>query len=89
MQDGDQLVFGLDLDAVQALLEDHYRTDAWPAVEAAPDHVHFLVGGASPAIDAADRRRLGDSATIVADAGHWLHIERPGAVASFCLHTLT
>jgi len=60
----------------------------WPAVEdpALPGDVHVIVAARSDTVSAADRARLADEPAErrvhahTVDAGHWLHIEAPGAV---------
>src|SRR5438045_3613951 len=51
--------YGLDLDAVRALLDDYFARDLWPVVEAPPGRVRVeLVAGArSNVLDAEDLAR--------------------------------
>jgi len=78
----------LDLPALRDLALDYYARDLWPAVldPALAGEVHVVVATRSTAVSAADRARLaalpptGRVRTHKLDAGHWLHIEQPGAV---------
>lgn len=82
--------FGLDLGAIDALLESYARTDLWSVVAAPPGHaeVHVAVADRSDAFDASERARLAQIAAVeprtrmhlVADAGHWIHVDAPDAV---------
>jgi pimeloyl-ACP methyl ester carboxylesterase len=85
-RDGDRFRLRLDLAAIRALLADYQRRDLWPAVESAqPGALRFVVAGRSSALGEADRRRLDALASanpslgvhVVAEAGHWLHIDAP------------
>jgi pimeloyl-ACP methyl ester carboxylesterase len=81
-----QLRFGLDLDAIRALLADHDRLDLWPVLEA-PAHgarIGVVLGGRSHTLSAKDRARFEALAARSAlvlhnlpDAGHWLHVDDP------------
>lgn len=84
VREPDGLRFGLDLDALGALLADHDRIDLWPRVEAPPAAValHFVVAGRSHVVDAVDRARLDELAArgvltldVLPAAGHWLHVD--------------
>jgi esterase len=79
----------LDLDAIREMLTSYYETDLWSAVEdpALPGDVHLIVAGRSETVNASDRARLAAEPPerrvhthIIADAGHWLHIDAPAAV---------
>lgn len=77
----------LDLDAVRALLLDYYEVDLWPAVvdEGLAGEVWMVVAEKSRTLSADDRARLASLEgarvhTRMIDAGHWLHIDAPGAV---------
>lgn len=85
--------FGLDIDAVRAMLEDYLARDLWGVVEQPPGRVHIdvIVGDESDVVDAADRVRLADSARrhpdrvgvhVVAGAGHWVHVDQPDATVA-------
>ena len=86
----DGLRFRLDLDAIAALLGDYVATDLWPVVERAAGaaRLDVVVGGRSDALDDGDRARLADLAAreprvrahVIADAGHWVHVDAPDAL---------
>jgi pimeloyl-ACP methyl ester carboxylesterase len=83
---GSPLRFGLDMDAIRALLADHDRLDLWPVLEA-PAHgarIGVVLGGRSQTLSAQDRARFEALAARGAlvlhnlpDAGHWLHVDDP------------
>ena len=66
--------------------------DLWPAVESPHDYaVRCIRGGASGYVSDADARRLqaaGCPVVTVDGAGHFLHAERPDAVADAVLASL-
>ena len=66
--------------------------DLWPAVEGPRDYaVRCVRGGASGYVSDADARRLqaaGCPVVTVDGAGHFLHAERPDAVADAVLASL-
>jgi pimeloyl-ACP methyl ester carboxylesterase len=73
-----------DLAIVRELIADFARLDLWPLVERprAGLTVHGVRGGRSDRFDAeasARLERLG--AHVIADAGHWLHVDQPEALA--------
>ncbi len=77
----------VDMKAIRALFESYYATDLWPVVthHAKATEMHFVVGGKSEVLDAADRARLSDGAAQAAHvtvhtlpaAGHWVHVDDP------------
>jgi esterase len=77
----------LDLEAVRTLLLDYYEVDLWGCVSA-PElggEVWMVVAEKSSTVSADDRSRLASLEgkrvhTRTLDAGHWLHIDAPGAV---------
>jgi len=85
-EDGSR-TFGPELGVIHALIEDYGRTDLWAVVEAPPEPatLDLVIGGRSSAFSSADRTRLGEitaknsrvSMHIVADAGHWVHVDAP------------
>jgi pimeloyl-ACP methyl ester carboxylesterase len=86
VRDGDALRFGLDLDAIQALIADYDRTDLWPVAEAAMHDVRlrFVLAGKESAVPPEDRARLEQLAStgaidlhVLPNAGHWLHVDDP------------
>jgi pimeloyl-ACP methyl ester carboxylesterase len=94
-REGEVFRFGLDLDAIDALMRSYLATDLWPAVES-PDsdcaihakEIHVAVADRSNAFDAADRARLRVAeasnphlhAHLVENAGHWVHVDAPDAL---------
>ncbi|MEP7120350.1 MAG: alpha/beta fold hydrolase [Byssovorax sp.] len=77
----------LDLDAIGALLDDYFAVDLWRVLEEGrlARQLHMVVGGASDALDPADRARLaalGSRARthVLAGAGHWVHVDAPDAL---------
>jgi len=82
--------FGLDLDRIQALLQDFSAVDLWPAVEAEAEagaRVSLILGGRSEAVFGEQRERaeaLARAGRIavetIANAGHWVHVDQPDAL---------
>lgn len=81
----------LDLDAIDGLLADYYRTDLWSALERGPGEAHLVVATRSRALDEADRRRAAELPVRVhaIDAGHWLHMEAPETLLALFSAELT
>ena len=81
---GGTLALRFDFAALREMLASYYATDLWDALEAPGGDVEVVVADRSPAVSAADRGRLAAAPPHVhvhrVDAGHWLHIEAPGAV---------
>jgi pimeloyl-ACP methyl ester carboxylesterase len=84
--------FGPDLETIRALLEDYAKTDLWTVVESPPlpTTLDVVIGERSTAFSAADRSRIEEiarrnprvSSHLVAGAGHWVHVEAPGALVA-------
>ena len=77
----------LDLDAITALLDDYFAVDLWPVLERdrRARELHMVLGGASDALDLADRARLATlgppvETHVLAGAGHWVHVDAPDAL---------
>jgi pimeloyl-ACP methyl ester carboxylesterase len=80
----------LDLPVIRELLSDYYQRDLWNAVEdpAMPGELHVVYAGRSTALTHDDRERLAahqqktglTSVHLIADAGHWMHVDAPDAV---------
>jgi pimeloyl-ACP methyl ester carboxylesterase len=80
----------LDLDAIEALLDDYFAVDLWPVIERAENtrSLSVVVAGRSDAFDAADRARLAAIAAreprvhphVIEGAGHWVHVDAPDAL---------
>jgi pimeloyl-ACP methyl ester carboxylesterase len=89
-RDDDGFRLRLDLDAVEALLDDYFAVDLWPVLERAEAAraFHVVVAERSDALDAADRARLAAIAAreprvrahLIAGAGHWVHVDAPDAL---------
>jgi esterase len=75
--------FGLDLEAIRALLEDYFARDLWSVLEHPRAHVVVINGGRSNVYDAQDLARLGALASdrvevhAIPQAGHWVHADAP------------
>lgn len=85
--DGVRLIF--DLDQLRALLEDYYARDLWASLDDRDGgEVRVVIAQRSTTLSADDRARLAQLAAagapvhphVIADAGHWLHIDAPAAV---------
>jgi pimeloyl-ACP methyl ester carboxylesterase len=74
-----------DLTVVRALIEDYWRTDLWHVLER-PEVVHVR-GGRSDRFDhPADAARLDAlGGHVLADAGHWLHVDAADALRELLL----
>ncbi|MGE0867063.1 MAG: alpha/beta fold hydrolase [Kofleriaceae bacterium] len=75
----------LDPAALRPLLVDYYARDLWASLlEPGWGSVEIIIGSRSSAVSAADRDRLRQAPphvrVHVIDAGHWLHVDDPGAV---------
>ena len=89
------LILDLDLDRIEAMLDDHHRLDLWGLVESPVcDRLEFYIGGKSRVVPESSRKRLAALAqenprrigmTVVEDAGHWIHVERPEALLELLL----
>lgn len=87
----------VDVAAIREMLDDYFRTDLWRVVESPPEgtRIHFLVGGRSTVLDAADRARLDavDPARCTVDvietAGHYVHVDAPDAVHAIVTRILS
>jgi esterase len=77
----------LDLDAIAALLDDYFAVDLWHVLEEGrlARELHMVLGGASDALDPADRARLAGLGStvqthVLEGAGHWVHVDAPEAL---------
>ncbi|MGB1701249.1 MAG: alpha/beta fold hydrolase [Nannocystaceae bacterium] len=85
--EGGEVVWPLDLDAIQRLLDDYLRHDLTGIYEAPPPGLELLVvaGGASAAwpeearasLEAAGQRHGQARLAVLEDAGHWVHADDP------------
>lgn len=80
------LRWGLDLDGLEALLEDFFRTDLWDVVEAGPERpeLHLVKAEGSEAFPEEDVRRAEQAAADRdclhvhrLDGDHWLNVSNP------------
>jgi pimeloyl-ACP methyl ester carboxylesterase len=88
----------LELDAIEALLDDYFARDLWRVVEAAvgTDHMHVIVGGRSDVVGAPDRERFAAVAQrtpavklhVLERAGHWVHVDDPDGVLAVVTRAL-
>lgn len=81
-KDGERMVFGVDLDRIDALLADYFEQDLWSAVNT---DTTFLLGGKSnvvPSVDVERARSAGATVITFQDAAHWVHVDAPDALTS-------
>ena len=87
--EGGELVWILDFDAMEALLQDFFATDLWRTVEAPPDRlvVHIVKAEESSTLDAAACARIEAAAGATGRVhlhrvagGHWVNSENPSAI---------
>lgn len=80
------LSWGLNLDGIEALLEDYARVDLWPVLEdpPAPLEVHVVKAEGSEVLDEAACRRIeaagarhGRTRLHRLEGGHWLNVANP------------
>lgn len=79
-KDDGRMVFGVDLDRIDALLADYFERDLWNAVNA---DTTFLLGGRSDVVPAADvdkARTAGATLLTFENAAHWVHVDAPEAL---------
>ena len=79
-----ELHLQIDLDAIEAILEDYHATDLWPRLGSIESAVHCVVGGRSDVFSPGARERLATAereGTLtlheLPNAGHWVHIDAP------------
>jgi pimeloyl-ACP methyl ester carboxylesterase len=73
-----------DLPVVRELVADYAALDLWPVVESPRPGlaVHGVLGQRSDRFTPEDRERLARlGSTVLPDAGHWLHVDAPQALA--------
>jgi pimeloyl-ACP methyl ester carboxylesterase len=88
----------LDLEAVGALLESYVAADLWQVLERAEGAkaFHVVVAGRSDAFNREARARLAAIPSreprvhehILADSGHWVHVDAPEALFALLTHAL-
>ena len=75
----------VDVDAIDGMLDDYFQLDLWSALEELSCPTHLVIAERSPVFSEEDRARAaaisrpGFEAHRI-DAGHWLHVEAPGAL---------
>ena len=81
---GGTLALRFDFAALREMIADYYVRDLWSDLEPPGGDVEVVIAERSSALTPADRGRLAAAPPHVhvhaIDAGHWLHIEAPGAV---------
>lgn len=79
----------LDVDTMEALLRDFFRTDLWPLVESPRPglEIHFIRAADSPVLGLAQAERIraagvetGQVFIHEVDGGHWLNADNPEAL---------
>ncbi|MCL2725402.1 MAG: alpha/beta hydrolase [Polyangiaceae bacterium] len=89
-----RFVFRVDVAGVRAMLDDYFERDSWDVIEHPKSSMqtHFVVGSASDVVDESDlarARRCPETTVDVVDgAGHWVHIDAPGALRDIVLARL-
>jgi pimeloyl-ACP methyl ester carboxylesterase len=77
-----------DLSAMEALLVDFFRTDAWAVVENPPVglDIHFIKASESSVLTAEAQDRIRDAGPAVhlheVAGGHWLNADNPQALVA-------
>ncbi len=72
-----------DLDGVRALITDYRDLDLWPVLEAGPGDLHVVRAGRGDRWSDQDVARLAASGVqdhLLADSGHWVHVDAPDAL---------
>ncbi|HEU4411025.1 MAG TPA: alpha/beta hydrolase [Polyangiaceae bacterium] len=76
----------VDLGAIRAMLDDYLGLDLWPVLESPPGRVnfHLVLGGRSNVFSPDDvaraealRARGRVELSVLAEAGHWVHVDDP------------
>jgi pimeloyl-ACP methyl ester carboxylesterase len=87
-EDGRGYMMRVDVPAMRQLLDDYFQRDAWSVIEdpARTAKIHIVVAGKSDALDNAERalaNRVAQASPdrtwvhVLADAGHWVHVDAP------------
>ncbi len=78
----------LDVAAIRTLLDDYFVQDLWDVLESPPPgrRATVVLGARSPVLDVAELERLERLQArrllhldVIADAGHWVHVDQPDA----------
>lgn len=79
--------FRLDVPAIRALADDYFVKDEWDVIEQKSSvTIHLVIGDRSTVLDTQDRERARRVAAasrgrvqvhVLADAGHWVHVDAP------------
>ena len=88
-EDDGQMRYPVDLDAIDGLLDDYFALDLWGALPGA-NRAHVVIGEKSEVFAGPDRERVRALAAedprlevhLVEGAGHWVHVEKPSALAA-------
>jgi len=85
-----------DLDGIEALLEDYWRLDGWALLGLLPasTRVHLLraergLRWSEEASARLRRERPTAASPVLADAGHWVHIDQPQALHALLASSLS
>ena len=76
-------VWRFDLEVAWSLIQSYFREDLWPWLRSGPEGLRFVRGARSDRFDAPAIRRLEElpppvRVDVLADAGHWVHVDNPG-----------
>jgi esterase len=95
VRDNGAFTWRIDFDVMERLLQDFFRTDLWPVVEAPPPGVelHFLKASESNALSPEGVKRLmaatGPRVHLHhRPGGHWIHAESPETVTQLLVDSL-
>ena len=88
-QDDGSRVFPINLVAIEKLLQSYFTTDLWPALSTlSQTQLHLVIAENSEVYSNEERDRARQLAAthehitthMIADAGHWLHVDAPDAI---------
>jgi pimeloyl-ACP methyl ester carboxylesterase len=90
--DGDsRFVFRMDVPQVRAMMKDYFDRDYWSVFEHPEPtrRTHLIAGGKSQVIDDVDLERARGcprtTVDVIAEAGHWVHVDAPDALRDLVL----
>lgn len=89
-------IYRVNLDSISAMLDDYFARDLWPILENPPSDVetHLVLGERSDVFsDDAKKRTLACAEAnpdrvfhhVIANAGHWVHVDQPDALYELLL----